>query len=63
MINTVPYIYIYTNVLLIGDWCQNQENRCDSSPCAAGATCEPLMDDFVCHCPPDFTGSQCDVSI
>ncbi|KAI1733257.1 EGF-like domain-containing protein [Ditylenchus destructor] len=34
---------------------------CASSPCALGATCHDLINDFECECPHGFSGKRCHV--
>ncbi|XP_038066441.1 low-density lipoprotein receptor-related protein 1-like [Patiria miniata] len=38
---------------------QKEPNYCDSSPCLNGATCEDIVNGFVCHCPSGFSGVTC----
>ena len=34
-------------------------NYCNSNPCVNGATCLPIIDGYVCQCPPGYTGPLC----
>ena len=34
-------------------------NYCESSPCANGGSCEPIFNGYNCHCPPGYTGDNC----
>ena len=54
--------YSQSLCVCLGDTCENQADPCEASPCAEGATCTAVADTFVCACPPDFTGTLCDVS-
>jgi len=36
------------------------EDACTSSPCLNGATCQDLVDDFICTCPHLYTGKRCE---
>ena len=33
---------------------------CDESPCLNGGACRPFLRSFVCRCPTDFVGHQCE---
>ncbi|XP_051549166.1 von Willebrand factor D and EGF domain-containing protein-like [Myxocyprinus asiaticus] len=41
-----------------GDLCQEELNKCSSSPCRAGL-CVDLVDGFECQCPAGLTGVTC----
>ncbi|KAL9959813.1 hypothetical protein ACROYT_G033169 [Oculina patagonica] len=41
----------------------NVVDHCFNSPCYNGATCESLLDRFVCTCPAGFTGNTCATDI
>ena len=36
-------------------------NECVENPCHNGATCNDRVGYFTCTCPPQFTGSRCEV--
>jgi len=38
-------------------------DECASDPCLNGATCSDGMNEFVCHCTPEYTGSTCDTEV
>ena len=33
---------------------------CDESPCLNGGACRPFLRSFVCSCPEEFVGHQCE---
>ena len=35
-------------------------NKCASSPCQNGATCQNLPNDYSCTCKPGYKGNQCE---
>src|SRR6218665_3763576 len=35
-------------------------NYCESSPCANGGSCESIVNGYVCHCQPGYTGDHCE---
>lgn len=35
-------------------------DECASQPCQNGGTCEDQINSFFCHCPPGYTGIQCE---
>ncbi|XP_035677232.1 uncharacterized protein LOC118416254 [Branchiostoma floridae] len=37
-------------------------DHCASSPCTNGGTCVHLTDSYQCMCPPEYVGTQCQVS-
>ena len=38
----------------------NLESACASAPCFNGGTCKNEGEAFVCTCPPDYSGTQCE---
>ncbi|CAG0912472.1 unnamed protein product [Notodromas monacha] len=47
----------------VGALCQTNVDDCASNPCAQGATCVDLVNDYMCDCPPGLTGKDCSVDI
>ena len=43
------------------DFCSNEINECDPSPCLFGASCEDLVGDYRCDCPEQTLGKNCSV--
>lgn len=45
----------------IGQNCREEMNECDSDPCMNGALCHEstIPEQFVCLCPPFYTGNFC----
>lgn len=39
--------------------CRSLADDCAENPCLLGANCTDLVNDFVCDCPPGFTGKRC----
>ena len=38
-------------------------HACNAQPCERGGTCEPRLDQYVCHCPPKSLGTNCQKGI
>ena len=38
-------------------------NECRAAPCANGGTCHDSINDFICTCPPGYTGKDCSQEI
>eukprot|EP00117_Sycon_ciliatum_P037554 scpid32913/ scgid6063/ Fibropellin-1; Epidermal growth factor-related protein 1; Fibropellin-I; SpEGF I; UEGF-1 len=41
----------------------NDINECEPNPCLNGGQCQDLVNDFVCRCPPGYTGKNCETDI
>lgn len=51
------------NMSPAGEVCDIDIDECAASPCAEGATCQDLLNDFTCLCPPGDTGRFCETHI
>ena len=43
------------------EFCSNEINECDRSPCLFGAACKDLVGDYRCNCPEQTLGKNCSV--
>ena len=46
-----------------GENCEDIINMCEPSPCVNGGTCSPSLNDFMCECPTEFGGPECNIDI
>ena len=47
----------------MGQFCEQNVDECKMNPCANGATCLDLVNDYKCVCAPGFTSKDCSVKI
>ena len=50
----------FYNYFVSGGRCETNINDCDPDPCNHG-NCVDLIDGYVCHCDPGYTGTHCEV--
>ena len=58
----IPFIFLLPSVFINAIYFPDI-NECLSSPCVFGATCEDVVNGYVCHCAPGYTGTQCETSM
>ena len=47
----------------MGEYCDQDVNECDSSPCQNDGECVNLVNKYMCICKPGFDGMNCDNGI